>query len=507
MAIPLKLGNTTKRVNSTFQPDSTLWNNYDVILKQDTSIEQPVFLLQVSAATLSGYNYAVGAGILQGFYWIVDIVSVAANRSEVYCVRDVLANNKTAIMGTNAYIEYGFNTFDAGDSTYRVSDTRQSISKTPTQTTATVDISGGKISSAGTYILQAIASNRGVVTYAMNRTNLTKIIQKINSDIDTDVLTIETSGASPDQQLASLAGLDLRHSLLQETAVNAIQTCFWLPLSTVGADIDGPTHAWLGNWESDADVAYFRDSPLITNTATLNIPWPVNDWRRCNCQLVLYLPFIGTVPIPIDQCVNYSSLTIKFSAEFFSGDVSVTVYAGNYAVYTGTTNISAPVAVGQNIIGASKAVGGAIQAIGGGLQMAGGLIDATAGAMGIATSTASAGFLSGAGSLTGGINTMVSGAGNMFSGYAQTVQPAITCSGTMGGLAGMGQETDARLTVMYFPPIDDAGFSAVYGHPVMKIATPVAGFCKTKGFSLASADRINDVSTVNNAMDGGVFIE
>ena len=149
MSIPLKLGTVTKRVNSTAVPDSTLWTNYDVFLKQDTSLEQPVFLIQAAAATLAGYNYAVGAGLLYGFYWIVDIVSVANNRCEVHCVRDVLACNKTQIMATNCFIEYGQNTFDAGDSTYRVSDHRQTISETPTQYTASVDPSGGKIGTGG----------------------------------------------------------------------------------------------------------------------------------------------------------------------------------------------------------------------------------------------------------------------------------------------------------------------------------------------------------------------
>ena len=507
MSIALKLGIVTKRVNSTAVPDSMLWTNYDVVLKQGTSLEQPVFMLQAAAATLAGYNYAVGAGFLYGFYWIVDVVSIRESLCEVHCVRDVLACNKTEIMSTNAFIEYGFNTFDAGSSTYRVADVRQSISKTPSQTTAAVDMTGGLISSTGIYVLQAVSQNKGVVTYIMNKGTLEQLITQINSDIDSDVLTIETSGASPDQQLASLAALDLRHSLLQESAISAIQACFWMPVNTAGTDIQGPVHAWLGNWESTADVAYMTGNPVYSNTTTLSIPWPVNDWRRCNCQIVLYLPFVGTVPIPVDQCVNYSSLSIKFSMEYYTGDIAVTVYAGDYAVYTGSGNIAAPIAVGQNIVGASRAVSGTIQGVGGYLQMATGVIDATAGAVGLATATVTGGLLGGAGSLTGGINTMIAGAGNAFSGYAQTVTPAITCAGSMGGLAGVGQETNARITVMYYAPLDTSGFSALYGHPVMKVATPVAGFCKTRGFSLASSDRMGDVSLVNAAMDGGVFIE
>lgn len=505
MAIALKLGNTTKRVNSTFVPDATLWTNYDVVLKQGTSLEAPVFLLQGTAATFGGYNYAVGAGLLQGFFWIVDVVAVAEQRCEIHCVRDVLANNKTQIMSTSAFIEYGQNTFDAGDSTYRVIDHRQTISETPTQYHTTADITGGIISPVGQYVLQAVAENHGVVSYVLNRGTLDLLMQSIGSSIATDVNNIRTSPASPDAKLAELACLDVERSLLQDTAINAIQSCFWLPISRL--PLTPAVNIYLGNWDTGQTAAKLSTDSVYTVTTSISIPWPVADWRRNNCQLVLYLPFMGTVPIPVDQCVGVASLSVTWSLEYFSGNIAVTVKAGNYTVYTGNANIAASVAIGRSAVNTGNYVAGAIQAIGGGLQMAGGAIDATAGAMGIATATASAGFLSGAGSLTGGINAMVSGAGNIFGGYQQMVQPAITCAGSMSGIAGAGQPLDADLCLIYYPPLDDTNFSALYGHPVMKIATPVAGFCKTRGFSLASPDRMGDVSSVNRAMDGGVFIE
>lgn len=497
MSIPLKLGNTTKRVNSTFVPDATLWTNYDVVLKQDTSLEQPVFLLQATAATLAGYNYAVGAGLLQGFYWIIDIVAVAEKRCEVHCVRDVLANNKAAILGTSAFIEYGQNTFDAGDSSYRVSDHRQTISETPTQYTASVDPSGGKLGPGGRYVLQVVGTN-GVKTYVTGYGGIQSLISDINQDLGDDVDAIINSGSSPDAQLAELASLDLRHSLLQDSAINAIKSCHWVPVYEA---IPGAELVYLGNWNSGQYMPPLNDNYVITNTTSITIPWPVNDWRRNNAQMVLYLPFIGTVPIPIDQCVGVSSLTILWSFEFFSGDMAYTVKAGNYTVYSGTVNVAVPYAIGTARVSTSGAISGAIQAFGGALQMAGGAVDLgsavmakslTLGVMGDAASAA---------------NTMAAGASNMFGGYMQTIEPAITCAGSMGGLAGLGQPLTATLCLMYYPPLDDAGFSAQYGHPVMKIATPVTGFCKTRGFSLASADRMGDVSLVNAAMDGGVFIE
>lgn len=498
MSIPLRLGNTTKRINSTAVPDASQWTQYDVVLKQDTSLEAPVFLLQGNIVDFVGYNYAVGAGVIQGFFWIADVVSVARGRVEIHCVRDVLADNKTAIMSTNAFIEFGQNTFDAGDSTYRVSDHRQTISETPTQYTANVDPSGGRIGTGGRYVLQIVGSGNGVRTYLADETALKTLISQINSDLGNEVDAIINSGSSPDAQLAELASLDLKRSLLQDSAINAIKSCHWVPVFSTGGTAE---RVYLGNWDSGMNLPALSDNLVITENTSITIPWPVSDWRRNNAQMVLYLPFIGTVPIPIDQCVGVSSLSIRWSFEFFSGDMAYTVKAGNYTVYSGTVNVAVPYAIGTARVSTPGAISGAIQAFGGALQMAGGAVDLgsavmakslTFGVMGDAASAA---------------NTMAAGAQNMFGGYMQTIEPAITCAGSMGGLAGLGQPLTATLCMMYYPPLDDANFSALYGHPVMKIATPVAGFCKTRGFSLASADRINDVALVNAAMDAGVFIE
>lgn len=498
MSIPVKLGNTTKRINSTAVPDAALWDLYEVTLKQDTSLEAPVLLLQGSVTDFVGYNYAVGAGVLQGFFWVADVVSVARGRVEIHCVRDVLADNKTAIMATNAFIEFGQNTFDAGDSTYRVSDHRQTISETPTQYTASVDPSGGRIGTVGVYVLQVVGSGNGVRTYLSDETALKTLISQINSDLGNEVDAIINSGASPDQQLASLASLDLKRSLIQDSAINAIKSCHWVP---VFGTVPATERVYLGNWDSGMSLPVLADNYVVTVNTTISIPWPVNDWRRNNAQMVLYLPFIGTVPIPIDQCVGVSSLSIRWSFEFFSGDMAYTIKAGNYTVYSGTVNVAVPYAIGTARVSTSGAISGAVQAFGGALQMAGGAVDLGSAVM---AKSLTAGIL---GEAAGAASTIAAGAQNMFGGYMQTIEPAITCAGSMGGLAGLGQPLTATLCMMYYPPLDDANFSALYGHPVMKIATPVAGFCKTRGFSLASADRVNDVALVNAAMDAGVFIE
>ena len=106
-----------------------------------------------------------------------------------------------------------------------------------------------------------------------------------------------------------------------------------------------------------------------------------------------------------------------------------------------------------------------------------------------------------------GIANVGEGLAGAANGYVQMVSPVVQSVGTMQGSAAYGQSMTARLNLLYYPPVDDAGFQAVYGHPVMRVTTPVAGYCQTRGFSLAAAARADDILAVNQAMDGGVFIE
>ena len=435
---------------------------------------------------------------MTGNYWITDIVATANNRCEVHCVRDVLADNRTEIMSTSAFIEYGHNTFDAGDSSPRVPDSRQTISETPSMHVTTADVFGGRINNVGTYILQVVGANNGVRTYAVNQTNLHNLIQSLNNNIASDLADIFNLGLPADETLNELLSFNYKNSLLQDSAIGAIQSCHWVPVYVTGGTSET---IYLGDWSTGVTGQALIDNTVITETTLISIPWQVNDWRRKNSQIVLYIPFIGTVPIPVDQCIDAANLSVTWSFEAFSGDMAITVSAGNLVIYTGSSNISAPYAIGTSRVSNSGYASGMISQIGGGLQMAGGIIDATAGAVG---TVLSAGTLGG---VSSGVSSMVSGAQNMFGGYMQMIEPTITSTGLTGGLASLGQSLTAKLTLLYYPALDDAGFSGLYGHPVMKIATPVAGFCKTRGFSLASSDRMGDVTLVNAAMDGGVFIE
>ena len=254
---------------------------------------------------------------------------------------------------------------------------------------------------------------------------------------------------------------------------------------------------YLGYYQAFAAVPRLTQNSIYTANTTLSIPWPVSDWRRNNCQMILYLPFFGTIPVPVDQCLSTGSLSITWTAEYFSGSISIKVSAGAYTIYAASTNIAVPFAFGAANLGIS-------QVLGGGIQMAGGVMQFSAGAVDTGAAIIGAGLFK---DVAAGVGAMAGGAQNMLSGYAQTVQPAITSAGSMGGMAAIGQSMTATLALLYWPAITDSDFEALYGHPVFKVDTPVAGFCKTRGFSWESEEEAKYIAYVNAVMDGGCFIE
>ena len=505
MSFTLYLGQFQKRVNSTKQPTYTDWASYDVVLKQaPVDYDRPTFLLNVEFASLAplNYNYAVVWG---RYYWVEDLKAVRTGLCEITLAFDVLASNKSSIMATKAFIEYGSNTFNAGDASSRIADNRRPVVKNPAAYTVQADITGGALDSTGVYVMTAVGDGAGVTAYILSAGALRHIMDSISTDISGDIDNVilpldPTDAAANLAVLGELFAYNYKQSILAESAIGAIKSVHWLPLSWATASGYGTSQeVILGNYATGEYGRALSTNPLWTHSGSLSIPWPVNDWRRSNTQMSLYIPFFGTVPVPTDQCINNASVSFTLSLDILAGDLSVRVISGSQTIYTGSTNVSAPYAIGVSGVSASANLSGNIQALGGALQMATGVIDVGAGIVGAAFGIG--------GNISGGISGMLTGAQNAISGYAQSIQPLVTSAGSLGGVAALGQSTNIILTLLYYAPIADSDFESIYGHPVYKVDTPVAGFCKTRGFSWESEEYARYIAYVNAVMDGGCYIE
>ena len=94
----VSFGQVSKRRNSTLRP--SLSDTRNVKIKDDTSIDRPVFIL---TGNDFNYNYAKWN---DHYYFIDDIKSIHNNLIEVSCILDVLATYKDYILNSTQYVSY-----------------------------------------------------------------------------------------------------------------------------------------------------------------------------------------------------------------------------------------------------------------------------------------------------------------------------------------------------------------------------------------------------------------
>lgn len=105
----IKIGNTSKRINSTSQQFASS-TTLSCRLKEPCSMQSPTF--QVQGLTKGQlFNYCQ---FENKYYWVDDVVYLTNNIQEVKCHLDPLATYKTAIENTYAYVTYGDSTHSSG---------------------------------------------------------------------------------------------------------------------------------------------------------------------------------------------------------------------------------------------------------------------------------------------------------------------------------------------------------------------------------------------------------
>lgn len=483
MAFDVYLGKTLKRLNSTKVPSTDGWLKMSAIWKQAKDIDNPTITLFYESIEYPQWNYMYIPAV-SGYFWIESIVSVRSNTWEVTGTMDVLATYKSEIVNTSCYIEYGFNT-DASGNRKRLRDSRQNIAEAPSIHTETVNVpASGTLSKSGTFILSAVGANGATLTFGLTSGQIGNLINKVSQDADAALSQLTT--------IEDIVKYLTKQNVSQGSAISAIRNCTWIPVSHSAINWTGKSYIWLGDFDTGILADNVTSDFIVTSKTTISIPWPVSDWRRMNCQLSMYVPYLGTIGIPVDQCNTASSLNVTWSCEILSGGICVRVETNTgYTVYIGSGNIGSPYAIGSSNIPIANLVQGTASMVGGGIQAGGGVLAAIANPWDV----------------SGGLEQTAKGAQNIASGYIQSITPVLQCAGSLGSSAAYGQSQTGKLTLFYYPPIDDASFSNIYGHPVMAIGKPVNGYCKTRGFSVSGDMRGSEKSAIAYYMDNGTFIE
>lgn len=477
-----------KRVNSTKQPSGG--TTYDCRIKNDTDFKNPV--LEVAAADLSGVNYMLFNG---EYFYVTSLIPHRTGVWEIAGQRDPLATYKAAIGSTYAFQLYGGGTA-VDDDTRRVPDERLAVSRVPQHFSDSVAIQGSQVvfsPRGGTFILSAVGDTGGVASFAIGSGAMAGLLNTIGQDAQNMIRTAFYTPVAPTDETEVLTHIrngladSIAETLAFGNCIQAIRDCHWVPFlaaSGTGAEV------MLGDFHTGVYGLRLTETDLVVNdTFNIDIPWPVNDWKRNLCQIQIALPLCGIIPIPVDKFNDKVTLQVNVALDYLGGNLSYEIRAGVDIIAQSGANCAVPYAIGSSNVSVQNFISGALQAVGGGIQAAGGAISAGM-SMGIF----------GIDSLAGGITSMAQGA-------ITAITPQIQSTGSLGGCSAVALNNAIILSGMYFPPIDEAATQASYGHPVFSLQQPTAGYNLFRAFSVDCGGTPDEIARINSFFNTGAYYE
>ena len=295
--------NVNKKRNSTFvinrAPDTTV----DVVLKEDTSVDTPTFLLD--SVDLS-VNYAWWEG---RYYFVDDIPRGITHQYELVCSTDYLATFKSYIGSYTAFVERCASNYD----TYLADGALSSKNAIVHASHETLTLSD--ITSDGCYLLRTVsqvdsdANKTGITTYILSSNDLKRVMDFMFTESNfTDVLTdmAVKSFFNPFQYI-----VDLR----------------WVPKTKTdmsqGSSATGPVK--FGWFNSGVSVPIL--TAQVSNVSyTLAVPatyYGATDFRRYDSHYTnfkLYVFGHGTIDLsPMD--VTSGGLKIQRTIDYTTGEM------------------------------------------------------------------------------------------------------------------------------------------------------------------------------------------
>ena len=450
MALSLLLFNFSKRQNSTAIPADSAGVAVSVTLKNETSLNQPVFLL---SGARSDATYAKFDG---AYYFIDDIRSVRNNLYELVCSIDVLGTFRSQIQATSAFVEY------CSGGNANLTDSRivpEGISPRGANATAALPFTD-----AGKFILSVVGKD-GAKQYSLNRGNIDMLLQDIENWADTQV--------APAADWLDVAKTWATQFMSQGSAIDCIRECKWVPFDVNALDQGGGTsQIYLGNYATGS-TAHWIGEIAHHEERSISIPFTRTGWRRLApySDLSIFLPYVGVVALDNPIFSTADAIGIDLSINLASGDIAYALSAGGVwlGTYGASTAVTIPIGFSnispQSVLNAIS--GAAISASYGNIF----------GAVGAVTSA---------------------------------FQSTNTSIGGIQGGAGSGMPKDAVISLVERGTSGAPGnMSAVQGVPYFRTARlgDLSGYLQTRGASVSGSIRGALRERVNTMLDSGIFME
>ena len=263
---------------------------------------------------------------------------------------------------------------------------------------------------------------------------------------------------------------------------DCIRNCYALPIRY--AAWGGSSESiFIGRADSGQDgYKLANNERILSDSATVTIPWQATDWRR-NApyhEIYLYIPCIGLTTISPSDVIGETALHIDLTLDKLSGDVIINVGTASKVLAQYTTNV----AVNYPVCFSNVDPAGAITSVAGAV-----------------------------GALSGAVNPAI-GAAVAGLGLTNIIQPQPESIGSNGGGAFLGLVGYTGYKVYCFTIFHDttvapSSVSAIKGTPYNGVLalSGVTGYVQCMEASVSGSMTDTERENINNLMNGGIYSE
>lgn len=321
MAFTVNFYNFAKRENATYRPTGS-GTQYSCILKESSSIANPVIILDVGTGSDPTFNYAYIAEF-DRYYFITDWTWIQNRLWQASLSTDLLATFKDDIGASSLYVLRSAAAFDGtiNDDYYpgKVNSTFQVLQQ---QTPFTFNAQSGSFVIG---IASGLHPTYGTTTYwLLDSAQMDALMQSLNNDIVKVANNFNTADAS----------LALQKALIDP--FQYVTSCIWYPLAYADMPyVGGQASISAGGYTLDATGARISAStPLKEYTLSFALPnhpqiargnYLNGKYRK----LYLEIPPFGSCELDGMIAVNYANIIVKISLDAVSGMGTIRVGCGN----------------------------------------------------------------------------------------------------------------------------------------------------------------------------------
>ena len=345
MSHKLKLGTFQKYEESTAQPNTTTWAEYDIVFKDGSDVVNPTITLAADLSTVQAYNYGY---MLGRYYWVVEKRAYRTGVCQLRLETDVLATYKTEIGSSSLYV---LRSSAASDGYIQ-----DRFYPCTTKVTKYLDVPGTEqiySFSSGVYVVQVAGQNTGSTTlYEMSPSAFSSFI---------DALLGVYNGLTWNNVEESI-----QNTLFQP--MQYIYSVRWYPKSFGGTPVNNIS---IGFWSCSVTANVINNPFAVAKSFTISLhDHPqISRGKFLNSlpyrYMELFLPPFGIINLDTSKLVDSSSLYVAVYVDALTGSASAYGRDENgqkLFTVSGQWGVNLPITQGGEQGG--NIIGGAISTIG-----------------------------------------------------------------------------------------------------------------------------------------------